>query len=168
MEALPHLQQSGKVKALQPAGPIYQQGPGSGVPFWACCFNNSWIVLFFCFLHSSSLTLHSTILYISHSTAPPSPMHTSLPVRWGRNECFLSTEPRWCHCCYVSFKFYTTLPGCRAANVFISHLLQCLPQRGRCVGLHRLWDSRRAATIGEDARKYWRINGMEQCNSFYF
>lgn len=33
MEALPHLHQSGKVKALQPAGPIYQQGPGSGVPF---------------------------------------------------------------------------------------------------------------------------------------
>lgn len=31
--APPHLHQSGKVKALQPAGPIYQQGPGSGVPF---------------------------------------------------------------------------------------------------------------------------------------
>lgn len=42
-----HLHQSGKVKALQPAGPIYQQGPGSGVPFWACCFNNSWNVFFF-------------------------------------------------------------------------------------------------------------------------
>lgn len=45
-----HLHQSGKVKALQPAGPIYQQGPGSNVPFWACCsiIHGMCFFFFFC------------------------------------------------------------------------------------------------------------------------
>lgn len=113
-----------------------------GMCFRVCVFFSSFFALFF---HSSSLTPHNTIHLPQHG----SPLLSCIQVcrsDEGAMSVFRPAEPRrgsriepQCRCCYVSFKFYTTSPGRRAANVFISHLLRCLPRRGRRAGLRKLW-----------------------------
>lgn len=97
-----YLYLAGKLNAVRPTGPIYQQGPGSIFPFQVCSFNNSWNAF-------AVLPWPCTTQYISESMAPLPCIQVCQSNEGAMSISNCSVAPvithRECHC-YISFEFY--------------------------------------------------------------